>query len=268
MAESERKHTPWRVEGAPPPDPEKPDEPTRPRFRLPGGRGFFVALLLLFAVNWYIGTQVNREKTRVDVPYTTFRAQVTQGNVKEISTKGDTIQGKFRTAVKQGKTSSKDFDTVRPSFGNDGLLDLLINKNVVVNAHPVDEGTSFLVTLLISFGPTLLLVGLFVLPHAPRRGRAGGPVRHRPRRAKRYDAVAAANDVRRRGRHRRGRGRAGRDRRLPQEPRKVPPPRRGDPQGRAAGRARRAPARRCWRAPWPARRACRSSRSRRPSSSR
>ena len=188
MAESERKHTPWRVEGAPPPDPEKPDEPTRPRFRLPGGRGFFVALLLLFAVNWYIGTQVNREKTRVDVPYTTFRAQVTQGNVKEISTKGDTIQGKFRTAVKQGKTSSKDFDTVRPSFGNDGLLDLLINKNVVVNAHPVDEGTSFLVTLLISFGPTILLVGLFILL---MRRAAGGPAGLSGigrTRAKRYDA--------------------------------------------------------------------------------
>jgi cell division protease FtsH len=147
-----------------------------------------VALLLLFAVNWYIGTQVNREKTRVDVPYTTFRAQVTQGNVKEISTKGDTIQGKFRTAVKQGKTSSKDFDTVRPSFGNDGLLDLLINKNVVVNAHPVDEGTSFLVTLLISFGPTILLVGLFILL---MRRAAGGPAGLSGigrARAKRYDA--------------------------------------------------------------------------------
>ena len=67
MAEAERKHTPWRVEGAPPPDPEKPDGPTRPRFRLPGGRGFFVALLLLFAVNWYIGSQVNQQKTRVQV---------------------------------------------------------------------------------------------------------------------------------------------------------------------------------------------------------
>ena len=188
MADNERKPTPWRVEGAPPPDPEKPDGPSRPRFRFPGGRGFLVALLVLFAVNWYIGTQVNQQKTRVDVPYTTFRAQVIQSNVKEISTKGDTIQGKFRTAVKQGKTSSKDFDTVRPSFGDDGLLDLLINKNVVVNARPVDEGSSFLVTLLISFGPTILLVGLFILLMRRAAGGAAGLSGIGRTRAKRYDA--------------------------------------------------------------------------------
>ena len=219
MADTERKPTPWRVEGAPPPDPEKSDGPSRPRFRFPGGRGFLVALLVLFAVNWYIGTQVNQQKTRVDVPYTTFRAQVIQSNVKEISTKGDTIQGKFRTAVKQGKTSSKDFDTVRPSFGDDGLLDLLINKNVVVNAQPVDEGSSFLVTLLISFGPDDPARRPVHLPHASRRGGGGGPVRDRSNARQALRRHAAANHVRRRGGHRRGRGRARRDRRLPQGPR-------------------------------------------------
>jgi cell division protease FtsH len=189
MAETDQKPTPWRVEGAPPPDPEKSDAPRPPRFRIPGGRGFLIALLLLLAVNWYIGTQVSEQKKRVDVPYTTFRAQVIQGNVKEISTKGDTIQGKFRTAVKQGKTSSKDFDTVRPRFGDDGLIDLLINKNVVVNAHPVDEGTSFLVTLLISFGPTILLVALFVFLMRRAAGGPAGLTGIGRARAKRYDAT-------------------------------------------------------------------------------
>ena len=50
---------------------------------------------------------------------------------------------------------------MRPSFADDGLLELLIDKNVVVNAKPIDEGRR-LVTLLVGFGPTLLLVGLFV----------------------------------------------------------------------------------------------------------
>ena len=59
-----------------------------------------------------------------------------------------------------------------------------------------------------------------------------------------------------RGRHRRGGGRAARDRRVPQDAGEVPPAGRPHPQGRAAGRARRAPARRCWRARWRARRAC------------
>ena len=59
-----------------------------------------------------------------------------------------------------------------------------------------------------------------------------------------------------------------RDRRLPEEPEEVPAPRRPHPQGRAPGRARPAPARRCWRAPSPARPTCRSSPSPARSSSR
>jgi cell division protease FtsH len=189
MAESQPEQTPWKVEGAPPSRDGDSEKPSPPRFRLPGGRAFLVVLLLLFAVNWFIASQVSEERKRVDVPYTVFRAQVIQGNVKEISTKGDTIQGEFRTAVKQGKTSSKDFDTVRPSFGDDGLLDLLINKNVVVNAKPVDEGTSLLTTLLISFGPTILLVVLFVyLMRRAAGGAAGGLTGLGRARAKRYDA--------------------------------------------------------------------------------
>jgi cell division protease FtsH len=173
MAEPERKPTPWKVEGAPPHhDPDGPKPPQRPRFRVPGGWGFLVVLLVLLGINWYIGSQATEKKKRIDVPYTTFRAQVTQGNVKEISTKGDTIQGEFKVAVKEGKTTSKDFDSVRPSFGDDGLLDLLIQKNVTVNAKAVDEGPSVLATLLISFGPTILLVLLFVF--FARRAAAGG----------------------------------------------------------------------------------------------
>jgi cell division protease FtsH len=189
MAESQPKQTPWKVEGAPPPEDREREPPSPPRFRLPGGRAFLVVLLLLLAVNWFVASQVNQERKSVDVPYTVFRAQVIQGNVKEISTKGDTIQGEFRTAVKQGKTSSMDFDTVRPSFGDDGLLDLLINKNVVVNAKPVDEGSSLLATLLLSFGPTILLVVLFVwLMRRAAGGGAGGLTGLGRARAKRYEA--------------------------------------------------------------------------------
>src|ERR1700704_5097381 len=101
MAESERKPTPWRVEGAPTHDGDDRPQPRPPRFRLPGGRGFLVALLLLLALNWYIGGRVNHQKSRIAVPYTTFRAQVVQGNVKEISTRGDTIQGQFKSPVKE-----------------------------------------------------------------------------------------------------------------------------------------------------------------------
>jgi cell division protease FtsH len=187
----QRDRAPWRVEGGP--EREKEDRPS-PRLTLkpPGGRWFWIGLLVLLMLNWYLGSRVPEGKTRVEVPYTFFRAQVTQGNVKEISTRGDTIQGDFRAKVryppkKKGKTA-KRFETVRPSFGNDGLLNLLVEKGVVVNAHPVDEPRSLLVTLLISFGPTILLVLLFVLLMRRAAASAGGLGGIGRSRAKRYEA--------------------------------------------------------------------------------
>jgi cell division protease FtsH len=186
--------TPWRVEGHP--DRAARDgEPAaqRPAFRPPGGRWFWLVLISLFALNWYLGSRVSRETERAAVPYTFFRAQVERGNVREISTRGDTIQGDFRAKVRYppGRTGRPEtrFETVRPSFGNDGLLSLLISKRVVVNAHPVDTGPSFLSTLLISFGPTILLVALFVLLMRRAAGMAGGPLAGLGRsQAKRYEA--------------------------------------------------------------------------------
>jgi cell division protease FtsH len=186
--------SPWRVEGAPKSGEDKPAEPVR-RFRPPGGRGFWIALLVLLGINWLVASQVNKPTTRIDVPYTVFRAEVERSNVKEISTRGDTIQGVFRHHVRypprQGGKSSTRFQTVRPSFGNDGLLQLLIAKGVVVNAHSVDQGPSFVSTLLFSFGPTILLVLLFVFLMRRAAGVAGGGLGGIGRsRARRYEPTA------------------------------------------------------------------------------
>jgi cell division protease FtsH len=172
-------------------DRPKEPRPARSRFELPRGRGFWLMLLVLLAINWYVGGQIAREQERIDVPYTFFRAQVEKGNVREVSTRGDTIQGAFRTKVrhpagKKGRTSER-FETVRPSFGDDGLLQLLIQKRVVVNARPVDD-RSFWETLLISFGPTILLVVLFVALMRSAAGAAGGLTGLGRSRARRYEA--------------------------------------------------------------------------------
>ena len=65
---------------------------------------------------------------------------------------------------------------------------LLIDQDVVVNAKPVDEGRPLLQTLLLSFGPVILLVLLFVFL-ARRAGGAGSAISGLGRsKAKRYDA--------------------------------------------------------------------------------
>src|SRR5262249_1705785 len=124
---------------------------------------------------------------RVRVPYTFFRDQVQAGNVSDVSSSGETITGAFRRGVDPpgAERSALRFVTVRPDFADDHLLALLEAKNVQVKAaSPARPGV--VATLLIGFGPTLLLVGLFIF--LGRRFVGGGIGGLGRSRAKRYDS--------------------------------------------------------------------------------
>ncbi len=186
--------TPWRVEG----DRRGEDAPgpneAPARRRPPGGRWFWGVVLGLLALNIVLGQVIpSKGDERVDVPYSFFRAQVSEGNVAEVNARNDVIQGEFKRPTKVGdKDDVKDFETVRPTFAQDDeLLKLLIDKNVRVNAQPIDEGRSFLATLLFSFGPTILLVALFIfLLRGMSGGGRGGIGGLGKSKAKLYDASA------------------------------------------------------------------------------
>jgi cell division protease FtsH len=160
--------------------------------RMPGGSRFWWILLALLALNWFVVSLIPSGKSRLDVPYTQFRDQVTAGNVSEVTSRGDTIQGEFKKEVTYPAGSDHTnaaFETQRPAFADDQLLQLLIDQDVVVNAEPIDEGRSLLATLLLSFGPVILLVLLFVFLMRRAAGGAGGAISGLGRsRAKRYDA--------------------------------------------------------------------------------
>ncbi|MGE0027046.1 MAG: ATP-dependent zinc metalloprotease FtsH [Thermoleophilia bacterium] len=162
--------------------------------RMPGGSRFWWILLALLALNWFIVSLIPSGKSRLDVPYTEFRDQVTAGNVSEVTSRGDTIQGEFKKDVTYPAGSDHTdsaFETQRPAFADDQLLQLLIDQDVVVNAEPIDEGRSLLATILLSFGPVILLVLLFVFLMRRAAGGAGGAISGLGRsRAKRYDASA------------------------------------------------------------------------------
>src|SRR5919202_4001146 len=87
-----------------PPGPEAP----RPTARKPQGNQrppvlgwpWMLLLLIFLAANWVVVPLFFPEKSnRVTVPYTTFREQIEAGNVAEITSQGDAIQGAFREAV-------------------------------------------------------------------------------------------------------------------------------------------------------------------------
>ena len=179
----------WRVEGAPPP--EEPRTGLR-RLTPPGGRRFWWILLGLLVVNMLVAQLTSGPPKRLDVPYTTFRTQVEAGNVTEVTSRGDGIQGRFRRAVRyppgaDGQTDTR-FETQRPAFADDELLGMLIKEDVVVNARSPEEGRSLLATILLGFGPTILLVALFVFLARRAMGGASGLTGLGRSRAKRYDA--------------------------------------------------------------------------------
>src|SRR5260370_23565414 len=88
----------WRV--TPAPDGRGGQQGAAPRPR-PNSRWLVVLLVLgLLALNLWISSQALKPNARVRVPYSpTFLSQVQSGNVDEISSTGDAIQGTFKAAV-------------------------------------------------------------------------------------------------------------------------------------------------------------------------
>jgi cell division protease FtsH len=174
---------------------------TRRMAAMPGGNRFWIVLLVLLVLNYVIAGQASSGTPRLQVSYSFFRSEVAKGNVAEVTSTGDTIEGDFTkiTAPPKGTTGSPSihFKTQRPDLGDDGLTPLLLQKNVVINAHPIDEGQPLWETLLFGFGPTLLIVGLFVLLARRAQAAAGGGALggFGRSRAKRYDAAEAKEQV-------------------------------------------------------------------------
>jgi cell division protease FtsH len=166
----------WRVSPAPDgrglPDQHKPSPPHRLR-------GFWIFVIVLLAINWLsVLVFAPGSETRVKVPFNPyFLQQVQDKKVKSITTTGDTVDGTFTAKVKYPANDKNAepttlFETEVPTFWNhDSLTTLLQDNNVQVNAKSTAQHTSILAEILLGFGPTLLLVGLFVL--LARRAQAG-----------------------------------------------------------------------------------------------
>ena len=147
----------------------KPDQARSPGPRLPGRRariGWWAAwIVALLAINYWTASRATQAQSRVRVPYSPFfLKQVSAGHVASITSKGTAVQGTFTVAESYaGAKATKLFKTEIPAFADtNALSQLLQRKGVVVNAVPLDTGAPWWETLLVGFGPTILLVGLLV----------------------------------------------------------------------------------------------------------
>ena len=149
--------------------PQSP-RPSRPRIRVGWWLVWIAGLLVL---NYWLGSRATQAPSRVRVPYSPyFLEQVRDGHVAAITTKGTAVQGTFTAPESYAGSKPTDrFKTEIPTFADtNALSQLLQQKKVVVNAEPLQTGAPWWETLLVGFGPTILLVGLIV--YATRR--AGG----------------------------------------------------------------------------------------------
>jgi cell division protease FtsH len=192
---------PWRVEGARDRDLSRGNRPgapggsgdgERPRFRFP--RWALWVLLVALALNLLLANQVPDDGNREQVPFSTFQDQLEAGNVTKVNATGDDVQGEFKRAVDSptddNDDAKKEFATILPAFvDTEQLSRELREKDVTVNAEPIDQGRSFLAEILLFFGPTILLVVLFIWLMRRAAGGAGGALTGLGRsKAKRYEA--------------------------------------------------------------------------------
>jgi cell division protease FtsH len=140
----------------------------------------WVTLAIILLANIFITNVLlaPAQPTTVTLSYDVFKQQVAADNVISVTTTGDAITGVTKTPVKEASTgtSATHFTTQHPSFANDGLETLLEQHNVTINAKPANPPPPLWLTLLLSFGPTLLIViaVVYLIRRAAGAGGAGG----------------------------------------------------------------------------------------------
>lgn len=119
-------------------------------------------LIAFFLASWLWDFSQGALNEGTKISYSTFREQLGQGNIKEVTVRGEEIQGVFKKPVAQPaqdeqKKEIQDFITIIPSFGDDQLMLLLESQNVEVHAEPQQDFAFW--GLLLGLLPFLLLIG-------------------------------------------------------------------------------------------------------------
>jgi len=106
-----------------------------------------ISLVMILLFNMM--TQKDQEQK--PITYTAFLSAVEEGKVREVTVQGSNIEGKY-----QDDTLFKTFAPDDPT-----LIKQLRDKGVVIQARPAED-RSFWFTLMVSWGPILLLIAVWV----------------------------------------------------------------------------------------------------------
>ena len=145
--------------------PGKPKAPISPFAQFRSVR-FWVTLGIVLLANILISNylfQPSQPKS-VTISYSAFKDQVAADNVVSVTSVGTSITGTTKSPVKDtnGKDTATRFTTEIPVYAGNELETLLVQHNVTQLAKPITDQTPIWQTLLFSFGPTVLFLGLFL----------------------------------------------------------------------------------------------------------
>jgi cell division protease FtsH len=131
-------------------------------------------LIVLLVVNYWIASTLPDKPARAHIAYSPqFLHEVQASNVSLVTITDQKIEGEFKSSVTVDKKKFTRFTTNQPALPTDDtLLALLKSKNVEINAKAPDSGRGLLASILLGFGPTLLILGIIIF--ALRRTAAGG----------------------------------------------------------------------------------------------
>ncbi len=121
-----------------------------------------IALAMVFLFNTFKTQKVEQE----EISFSEFNAAVDAGQVKEVTIKGQEINGKYADGVKKDKKAFRLYAPEDPD-----LVKTLRAKSVKITARPIDENPWYM-TLLVSWLPMLLLIGVWIF--FMRQMQAGG----------------------------------------------------------------------------------------------
>ena len=134
--------------------------------------------LLLIAVSYLTGL-IGRGGSRGSISYSTFKQQVREDNVAEVTIRGNAIQGTFSEEYSPGGDEEGDdtraysrFSTTKPGIEDADLMSLLEDHEVTINAESPER--PWMMQALILLLPWVLIFGIIIWSSRRMQGQMKG----------------------------------------------------------------------------------------------
>ena len=117
-------------------------------------KNFLIWLIIGFILSSFYNFFTKTDKTKIvqDIAFSDFLNEVEKDNVLDVNIKGDLINGNL--------ADGRKFKTYTPYDPN--LIEKLSNKNVTINVEPYNQKGSSLLSIILSWFPMLLLIGVWL----------------------------------------------------------------------------------------------------------